>query len=109
MMLRLPGKYNNTVRYFFDGYIFHRDARGAGLTFRCATRGVSDCTAVIYVNSLVDIEQQEINLINAHYHPGNALLYLEEKFKIDIKNTALERASEYEPKDIFDLVIGKDE
>ena len=108
-MLRLPGKQNNSVRYFFDGYAYHRDARGAGMTFRCATRATTDCPGVVYVQSLINLDCQQLQVATPHNHESTPLLFLEEKFKQEVKERATERAAEDDPKDIYDFVLAKDE
>ncbi|OXU21115.1 hypothetical protein TSAR_009587 [Trichomalopsis sarcophagae] len=103
-MIRLPGKQANTTLYIHNGYSYHRDPRGAGLIFRCAIRGTSDCSATIYVQTLQNLEHQEIYVSGEHNHGPDPLLLLRKRFDTALKARARERATVDEPKDVYDHV-----
>ena len=108
-MLRLPGKHNNSIRYFYGGFVYHRDSRGAGLIFRCATRARTECPAVVYVQSLNNLEGQRPDVIGVHSDAADEFLYLREKFNIALKGAVTERATRDEPQIIFRDLLNNEE
>ncbi|OXU16371.1 hypothetical protein TSAR_012142 [Trichomalopsis sarcophagae] len=107
-MFRIPGKQNNTVRYIHDMYTYYQDRRGEGLTFRCATRYRTDCSSVIYLQNLHNLQEQQITVTGEHDHPGDPSLLLKAQFDITIKERARERAAVDKPKQVFDYVCRLD-
>ena len=41
-MRRLPGKQNETAKYYYDDYIYYVDKRSSGTIFRCAKKMIKD-------------------------------------------------------------------
>lgn len=108
-MFPIPGKHLNSVCYVHNQYSYNRDPRGAGLIFRCSTRSTNNSTAVIYLQTIEDMEHQPIEVYGHHNHAGDPLLLLRHQFNTAIKARARERAIIDEPKTIFDSISALDE
>ena len=79
-MIRLLGRQENSVRYFFDRYCYYHDRRVGGNIFRCVKRNLWNCPARIYVEDLENLENEEIRDTYYHNHLGDNLLLLKEEF-----------------------------
>lgn len=49
-MERLVGERNGTIKYFMNGYFYHKmknKPEDENIVYRCATRSTSSCTAIV--------------------------------------------------------------
>lgn len=106
-MIRLPGKHENSARYYYDGHVYYNDPRGAGTTFRCSKRNQLGCPAIICVDNFNDWINEEHRVINDHFDPGDPLYVLKDRFSEELKLLAREPEESF--MDIYNTVLDKEE
>lgn len=105
-MIRLPGKQQDTVKFYHDGNIYYQDKRGSGTIFRCSAKN-KNCQATIYVETLSDLENQEIIVNGPHTDAADHFYILKLQFSDELRLFA--RTTFDDLKAIFDNVKAKNE
>ena len=108
-MQRLTGVHTNSTRYYYNGFTYYHDPRGAGRTLRCALKNTYQCRAKIYINNIENIlQEEEIEVCNGHNHDADPLILLKDTFFNELKELAAGTTCFDDLKAIYDRVIEKD-
>ena len=84
-MQRLYGKQENTARFFYDGFVYYIDGRTDLGVFRCCKRNDLKCRAIIYTESIYNLEAENLQFVNYHNHEGDPYLLLKENFLTELE------------------------
>ena len=105
-MIRLPGKRENSARYFLNGHVYYWDNRHGGYTMRCSQKNPRGCTAIAIINSIEDLST--VYTHGVHLEDPDHLLLLREKFDEEVINSA-KTDQKTDLKILFDTVRNKNE
>lgn len=102
-MQEVRGKFENSVRYLYEGYEYHIDT-GSPHLFRCSTRQTRRCRAVAEV--IGQRPNQRVEVYNRHdCHPPNPTIFEETTMRQQMIDRSLETLEP--PKAIFDLICSR--
>lgn len=97
----LPGERPNTFRYFFDGYVYHKDNRSKDPTYgiyRCSQRTKYNCPGALIADGELNVQEEE--LVDHYGHAQNNRLIAQYNWKINV--LTLCRTTSRELREIFD-------
>lgn len=96
-MEEVEGKQAGSMLHIFDGYLYYRDRRFAGQTFRCTLRQPGGCSGRVIIG-----ENDDLVLVVNHNHPRD--WDLADMYRAKTRMIRLSKSTNDPLKEIFDQV-----